>query len=133
MKVKFNKPTTIDEYIAEQPARVRPLLKKLRQVISKNAPGAEEVISYGMPAYKLHGMLLYFAAFTNHYSLFAFPSAIVAFKEKLKDYQVSKGTIKFPFHKPVPVKLVTEIIKFKVQENINKHQAKVEAKAKKKK
>jgi len=133
MKAKSNKPTTIAEYIAEQPAKVRPLLKKLRQLIGKNAPGAEEVISYGMPAYKLHGMLLYFAAFTNHYSLFAFPSAIVAFKEKLKDYEVSKGTIKFPFHKPVPVKLVTEIIKFKVQENINKHQAKVEAKAKKKK
>jgi uncharacterized protein YdhG (YjbR/CyaY superfamily) len=133
MKAKSNKPTTIEEYIAEQPAKVRPLLKKLRQVINKNAPDAQEVISYGMPAYKLHGMLLYFAAFTNHYSLFAFPNAIVAFKEKLKDYELSKGTIKFPFNKPVPVKLITEIIKFKVQENIHKHQAKEQAKVKKKK
>ena len=125
MKAKSNKPTTIDEYIADQQANVKPLLRKLREVINKNAPDAVEVISYGMPAYKLHGMLLYFAAFTNHYSLFAFPSAIVAFKDKLKGYELSKGTIKFSFDKPVPVKLITEIVKYKVQENINKHQTKL--------
>ncbi len=133
MKAKSKKPTTIDDYIADQQANVRPLLEKLRQVINKNAPDALEFISYGMPAYKLHGMLLYFAAFTNHYSLFAFPSAIVAFKDKLKGYELSKGTIKFPFNKPVPVKLITEIVKFKVEENVYKHQAKELAKARKKK
>jgi len=133
MKASNHKPASIDEYIAEQQPNVIPLLEKLRQIISKNAPDAVEVISYGMPAYKLHGMLLYFAAFKNHYSLFAFPSAVVAFKDKLKGYELSKGTIKFPFNKPVPVKLITEIIKFKVQENINKHQAKELAKARKKK
>src|SRR5882672_7758305 len=133
MKAKSNRPTTIDEYIADQPASVRPFMEKLRQIVNKNAPGAEEVISYGMPAYKLHGMLLYFASFTNHYSLFAFPSAIVAFKDKLKGYELSKGTIKFPFNKPVPVKLITEIVKYKVSENISKHRAKELIKAKKKK
>jgi uncharacterized protein YdhG (YjbR/CyaY superfamily) len=133
MKAKSNKPTTIDEYIADQQIKVRPLLEKLRQLVNKNAPDAVEVISYGMPAYKLHGMLLYFAAFTNHYSLFAFPSAIVAFKDKLKGYELSKGAIKFPFNKPVPVKLITEIVRFKVRENINKHLAKELAKARKKK
>jgi uncharacterized protein YdhG (YjbR/CyaY superfamily) len=133
MKTKSNKPTTIEEYIADQQIKVRPLLEKLRLIIHKNAPDAEEVISYGMPAYKLHGMLLYFAAFTNHYSLFAFPSAIVAFKDKLKGYELSKGAIKFPFNKPVPVKLITEIVKYKVRENIRKHQAKELAKVKKKK
>ena len=132
MKAKAKKPTTIDDYIAGQPAPVQTLLKKLRQIITKSAPDAEEVISYGMPAYKLHGMLLYFAAFTNHYSLFAFPSAVIAFKDKLKGYELSKGTIKFPFNKPLPVKLVTEIVTFKVKENINKHQAKELAKVKKK-
>src|SRR5258706_8700456 len=99
-------------------------MEKLRQIVNKNAPGAEEVISYGMPAYKLHGMLLYFSAFTNHYSLFAFPNAIIAFKDKLKDYELSKGTIKFSYNKPVPIKLITEIVKYKVNENIKKYQSK---------
>jgi uncharacterized protein YdhG (YjbR/CyaY superfamily) len=133
MKSTTLKPTTIDEYIAGQPIAIRPILKKLREIVNKNAPGAQEVISYGMPAYKLHGMLLYFSAFTNHYSLFAFPSAIIAFKDKLKGYELSKGTIRFPLDKPVPVKLITEIVKFKVNENIQKHQMKELVKMKKKK
>ena len=133
MKASNHKPTTIDEYIAEQQVAVRPILEKLRQIVNKTAPDAEEVISYGMPAFKLHGMLLYFAVFTNHYSLFAFPSAIVVFKDKLKGYELSKGTIKFPLNKPVPVKLITEIVKFKVQENLNKQSAKELAKGSKKK
>jgi len=131
MKAPGKRPTTIDEYIAEQAPSVRPFMEKLRQIINKNAPDAEEVISYGMPAYKFHGMLLYFAAFTNHYSLFAFPNAIVAFKDKLKDYELSKGTIKFSYNKPVPVKLITEIVKYKVNENIKKHQLKDLVKKKK--
>ena len=133
MKAPGKRPTTIDEYIAEQAPSVRPFMEKLRQIINKNAPDAEEVISYGMPAYKFHGMLLYFSAFTNHYSLFAFPDAIIAFKDKLKDYELSKGTIKFSYNKPVPVKLITEVVKFKVKENLNKQLTKELAKAKKKK
>src|SRR6266481_3047950 len=122
MKAKSNhRPTTIDEYMAQQAVAVRPFLEKLRLIVNKNAPEAKEVISYGMPAYKLHGMLLYFSAFTNHYSLFAFPRVIVAFKDKLKGYELSKGTIRFSYHKPVPVKLITEIVKYKVQENLNQH------------
>jgi uncharacterized protein YdhG (YjbR/CyaY superfamily) len=133
MKTSSRKPTTIDEYIADQPAAIRPFMEKLRQIINKNAPGAQEVISYGMPAYKLHGMLLYFSAFTNHYSLFAFPSAIVAFKDQLKGYELRKGTIRFPLDRPVPVKLITEIVKYKVNENVKKHQMKELVKIKKKK
>jgi len=133
MKSAKHKPTTIDEYIADQPQDIRPIMEELRQIVNKNAPDAQEVISYGMPAYKLHGMLLYFSAFTNHYSLFAFPDAIVAFKDKLKGYEQSKGTIRFPLDKPVPVKLITEIVKYKVNENIKKHQMKELMKAKKKK
>jgi uncharacterized protein YdhG (YjbR/CyaY superfamily) len=133
MKASNKKPMTVDEYISELPASTKPSLKKVREIVIKNAPNAEEVISYGMPAYKLHGMLLYFSAFTNHYSLFAFPSAIVAFKDKLKGYEVSKGTIRFSLDKPVPVKLITEIVKYKVNENIKKHQMKELMKVKKKK
>lgn len=133
MKATGRRPTTIDEYIADQPQAVRPFMEKLRQIVNKNAPGAQEVISYGMPAYKLHGMLLYFSAFTNHYSLFAFPDAIVAFKEKLKGYETSKGTIRFPLDKPLPVKLITEIVKYKVSENIKKHEIKELMKVRKKK
>jgi len=133
MKASGKRPTTIDEYIAYQPVAIRPIMEKLRQIVNKNARDAQEVISYGMPAYKLHGMLLYFSAFTNHYSLFAFPSAIVAFKDKLKGYEVSKGTIRFSLDKPVPVKLITEIVKYKVNENIKKHQMKELMKVKKKK
>jgi uncharacterized protein YdhG (YjbR/CyaY superfamily) len=133
MKTSDHKPANFDEYIDDQPAKVEPALKKLREIVAKTAPDAEEVISYGMPAYKLHGMLLYFAAFTNHYSLFAFPSAIVAFKDKLKGYETSKGTIKFPLDKPVPVRLITQIVKFKVTENISKHLAKLAQSSGKKK
>ncbi len=133
MKASNHKPTTIDGYIADQPVAVRPILEKLRQIVNRNASQAEEVISYGMPAFKLHGMLLYFASFKNHYSLFAFPNAIVAFKDKLKGYELSKGTIKFPLDKPVPVKLITEIVKFKVKENLDKELAKELAKRSKKK
>src|SRR5258708_848918 len=119
MKAKANhRPATIDEYIAQQPLIVHPHLKKIRQIVNKVAPKAQEVISYGMPAFKFHGMLLYFAAFTSHYSLFAFPSAIVTFKDRLKGYTLKKGTIQFPINKPVPIKLVTDIVKFKVQENL---------------
>src|SRR6478609_2216099 len=131
--MKTTKPTTVDEYIDELPSKAKPFLKKLRQIVIKNAPDAEEVISYGMPAYKLHGMLLYFSAFTNHYSLFAFPSAIVAFKDQLKGYESSKGTIRFSFNKPLPEKLITAIIKFKVKENLDKHLVKELIKKKKKK
>lgn len=132
MKASGKRPITIDEYIAEQPILVRPIMEKLRQIVNKNAPGAQEIISYGMPAYKLHGMLLYFAAFTNHYSLFAFPSAIIAFKDKLKGYELRKGTIRFPLDKPVPVKLITAIVKYKVNENIKKNQMKELMKIRKK-
>jgi uncharacterized protein YdhG (YjbR/CyaY superfamily) len=111
---------SIDEYISSQPANLRPTLEKLRQTIRKAAPKAEEVISYQMPAFKYHGMLVYFAAFKNHFSFFPTSSAITAFKEKLTSFELSKGTIKFPLDKPIPVKLVTEIVKFRAKENLEK-------------
>ena len=110
----------IDQYIESQPASVRPGLEKLRQTIKKTAPGAEEVLSYKIPAFKFHGMLLWFAAFKNHYGLYPYSKTIQVFKDKLTGYEVTKGTIKFPLDKPIPVKLVMEIVKFRVKESLDK-------------
>ena len=115
---------TVDYYIAQQPEAVRAGLTQLRQLVQKAAPGATEVISYSMPAYKLHGMLLYFAVAKNHYGFYAMPGAIEAFKAQLKGYELSKGTIRFPLSKPIPAKLVTAIVQFRVQENLQKQAAK---------
>jgi uncharacterized protein YdhG (YjbR/CyaY superfamily) len=112
--------TTVDEYIKAQPAAVKAGLKLIRQTVKKAAPDAEEVISYNMPAYKFHGMLLYFAAHTAHIGLYAMPGAIIAFKEKIKMFVTSKGTIQFPVDKPIPVKLINDIVKFRAKENIEK-------------
>ena len=118
--------TTVDEYIAAQPADVRAGLKLLRETIKKAAPQAEELISYQIPAFKFHGMLVYYAVFKNHYGLYALANAIKVFGDKLKAYELSKGTIKFPLDKPIPVKLVTEIVKFRVKENLEKAALKAE-------
>ena len=123
--------TTVDEYIAAQEAAARPGLKLLRQTIKKNAPGAEEIISYNMPAYKFHGMLAYFAAHTSHIGFYAMPGALIAFKDKLRLYKTSKGTIQFPFTYPMPAKLITDIVKFRVKENLEKKALKEKIKKKK--
>ena len=116
-KIQIN---NIDDYIASQPEQIKSNLEKLRQTINKSAPDAQEVISYHMPAFKYHGMLAYFACFTNHYSLFISPEVMKSFKDKLTDYETSKSAIRVPLNKPVPVKLVTEIIKCAVNENLSK-------------
>jgi|SRR5215467_747618 len=128
-----NKYETIDEYIASQPASIRDGLEQIRNAIQKNAPGAEEVISYQMPAFRYHGMLVYFAAFKNHYGFYGMPEAIKQFKDRLKNYELSKGTIRFPFNKQIPVKLIADIVKFRVKENLHREQVKKSEKNKKKK
>jgi uncharacterized protein YdhG (YjbR/CyaY superfamily) len=116
-KIEFN---SVDKYIGAQPANVRTALKVLRQTIRKAAPGAEEVISYQMPAYKFHGMLVYFAAFKNHISFFPTLSGVQAFEDRLTSFETRKGTIKFPLDKPIPFKLVSDIVEFRMKENLNK-------------
>ena len=115
----------IDTYISLQPEQARVALEKLRHTIQSVAPGAEETISYGMPAFRFHGMLVYFAAFNNHYSLFPANAGLIEeFKDELKKYTTSKGTIQFPFDKPLPVTLVKKIVKIRVQQNLDKAKAK---------
>jgi uncharacterized protein YdhG (YjbR/CyaY superfamily) len=112
---------TIDEYLAFQPEKVMEVLENLRQIIRETAPEAEEVISYGIPAYKYHGMLVYFAAYKKHCSLFAGNGALTEqMQEQLKAYKTSKGTIQFTVEKPLPDELVREIVKIRMKQNEEK-------------
>ena len=110
----------IDLYIEGFPENIKILLDELRDIVKSNAPDSTEVISYGMPAYKQNGMLLYFAGNKNHIGLYPTASPIIAFQEELKIYKTSKGAIQFPLDKPLPVDLISRIIRYKVQENLQK-------------
>lgn len=115
----------IDDYLAYQPEKVRETLENLRQIIRDTAPEAEEVISYGIPAFKYHGMLVYFAAYKKHCSLFAGNGALTEqMKEVLKSYKTSKGTIQFTVEKPLPDDLVKQIVTTRMEENIEKMKSK---------
>jgi uncharacterized protein YdhG (YjbR/CyaY superfamily) len=109
---------SVDEYIASQPEALRALLERVRSTIRKALPDAEEVISYKIPAYKLHGRAaIYFAGWKQHYSIYpAGERLVAAFKDKLALYEVSKGTIRFPLSQPVPVRLIERIAKFRAKE-----------------
>jgi uncharacterized protein YdhG (YjbR/CyaY superfamily) len=111
---------TIDEYVSTFPKDVQSILQELRQVIRESAPGAEEAISYQMPVFKLKGNLVYFAAFKNHIGFYPTSSGIEAFKDEMSDYEVSKGTVRFPINKPIPFDLVKKIVRYRVKENLSK-------------
>ena len=110
-------PKTVDDYLAELPEEARATLEKLRKTIRAAAPKATEVISYQMPMYKHHGMLVGFAAFKNHLSFFPGAKAITTHKDELKAYGTSKGTIRFPIGKPLPAALVRKLVKERIVEN----------------
>src|SRR5260370_12011293 len=108
-------PKTTDEYLASVPEPARSTLNKIRAAIrSAVPPEATEAISYGMPAFKHKGVLVWFAAFSNHCSLFPTASVIEAFKNELKSFSTSKGTIQFPTDKPLPTALVRKLVKARV-------------------
>jgi uncharacterized protein YdhG (YjbR/CyaY superfamily) len=127
--IKFR---TVDEYIQLHSGKVAAHLRQIRQVIRKEAPEAEETISYNMPAYKLNGPLVYFAACANHIGFYPIPSAIAAFSKELKEYTTSKGAIQFPIDDPLPVPLIKQIVRFRVMENKEKGRQKTAQKAVKK-
>jgi uncharacterized protein YdhG (YjbR/CyaY superfamily) len=106
----------VDGYIADFPENIRKILDELRRVIRKAAPGARETISYGMPAYKLKGNLVYFAAYKGHIGFYPTSSGIEAFKNELSSYVTSKGAVRFPLDRPIPFALVEKIVKFRVNE-----------------
>ena len=107
----------IDEYIEDFPANVQKILQRIRKTIQKAAPDATEVISYQMPAFKLNRVLVYFAGYQNHISLYPAPRGAAEFKKELAEYAGGKGTVQFPLDQPVPYDLITRIVKYRVEEN----------------
>jgi uncharacterized protein YdhG (YjbR/CyaY superfamily) len=112
--------STIDEYIALFPIKIRNILTGLRKAIRAAAPDAVERISYQMPTYWQNGNLVHFAAYKNHIGFYPTPSGIQAFKKELSDYEGSKGAIRFPINKPLPLGLISKIVKYRVVENRQK-------------
>ena len=119
----------IDSYIADYPAATQKLLKQIRTTIKKVVPKAEEKIVYGIPTFYLNGNLVHFGGTKNHIGFYPTPTAIIAFKKELKDYVTSKGAVQFPLDKQLPLKLITQMVKFRVMEAEEKAQTKTKPKA----
>jgi len=116
--------TTVDEYIAAFPKETQKILKEIRATIKAAAPNAEEKISYQMPTFFLNGNLIHFAAYKNHIGLYPTPNGIESFKKELSKYKGAKGSVRLPIDEPMPLKLITRIVKFRVAENLKKDKAK---------
>ncbi|HPG40091.1 MAG TPA: DUF1801 domain-containing protein [bacterium] len=114
------KPQTIDDYISLFPTQVREILQNLRQIIRQNAPEAVETMSYQIPTFNLNGNLVHFAAFKTHIGFYPAPSGIAAFREELADYKFAKGSVQFPIDEPLPLELIGRIVRFRVEENVQK-------------
>jgi uncharacterized protein YdhG (YjbR/CyaY superfamily) len=112
---------TVDEYINNFPPPTQTILQSIRTLIKKSAPDAIESISYGMPAYKLNKKpLVYFGAFKKHIGFYATPTGHQAFAEELANYRQGKGSVQFPINEPMPLDLIERIVKFRVEENLQK-------------
>lgn len=117
-KMNTKKYKTVEEYFSSLTGEKKKLLEELREIIKLAAPDSEEVISYNMPAFKYHGMLVYYMAHKYHIGFYP-GSKIVqeVFKNELKDYKTSKGTIQLPLDKKIPKRLIKNIVRFRVNEN----------------
>ena len=124
MTARQTTPKDIDEYIARFPPEVQEILGKIREAITKAAPAAEEKISYQIPAFTLKGNLVYFAAFKKHIGFYPRTTAIAKFKKELSAYKGAKGSVQFPLDKPMPLGLISKIVKFRVKENLEQAAAK---------
>ena len=119
---------TVDEYFSDLDEKQKIILSGLRKAIKQVAPKAEEVISYNMPAFKLHGMLVFYAAYKTHIGFYPTASPISLFKKELEKYELAKGTVRFPLDKPLPLALIKKIVKFKMSENLVKSELKLKKK-----
>lgn len=124
MENKISNSNTIDEYIATFPTAVQKKLIEIRAVIRASAPGAVEKISYQMPTFHQNGNLIHFAAFQNHIGLYPTPNGIEAFSDELSKYKGGKGSKRFPLTEPLPLDLISRIVKFRVAENLKKGELK---------
>lgn len=123
-----SEPVDVNGYIAGFPKDTQKMLEELRSTILKAASGAEEGISYQMPAYKYNGMLVYFAGYKSHIGFYPTPSGIEAFKKELSVYKGAKGSVQFPLDKPLPLQLITKIVKFRIKESLETASIKTKAK-----
>lgn len=115
------KPENIDAYIATFPKEVQTVLEQIRAKIKEIAPEIEETISYDMPTFNLYGTyLVYVAAFKNHIGMYSVPNTHPDFEEAFKPYKTGKGSVQFPLNKPMPWELIERIVKFRIQENVEK-------------
>jgi len=112
--------TTIDAYIRLFPPKTQKVLRELRLAIKAAAPEAQETINYAIPTFTLNGNLVHFAAFDKHIGFYPTPSGVEAFKKELSVYEGAKGSVKFPLDKPMPLKLITRIVKYRVAEQMKK-------------
>lgn len=118
----------IDLYIAQFPKEAQPRLEEIRTIIRKAAPKAEEVISYGMPAYKVHSVLVYFAGYKKHIGFYPTGDGIKAFEDQLGKYKWSKGAVQFPIDQKLPSKLITSMVKYRIKSDAEKAAQKKSAK-----
>ena len=123
MKTDRTEPKTIDQYVAGYPDDVQRILQKIRTIIGKAAPDAQETIKYRIPTFTLKGNLVHFGAFKNHIGFYPTPSGTEKFKKELSIYQGAKGSVRFPLDKPIPYDLISQIVKFRVKENLRKAKA----------
>jgi uncharacterized protein YdhG (YjbR/CyaY superfamily) len=129
MKANATKFKTVDEYFSTFPASTQTILKTMRKTVKEAAPDAEELISYNMPAYKLNGILVYYAAYKNHIGFYPTSLGIKAFQKELSGYLWAKGSVQFPIDKPLPLTLISKIVKSRVKDN--QHEMKPKLKKKK--
>ena len=111
------KPTTIEEYITAAPAAVQEKLWRLHECIRKAAPAATENLKWRMPAYSYQKILVTFAVFKNHIGFYPMPSALEKFAKELGQYKTGEGSVQFPLDKPLPLSLISKIVKFRVKES----------------
>ncbi len=118
------KPNNIDEYISGFPKDVQKNLEQVRKTIKKAAPQAEETISYAIPTFDLNGKhLVHFAGYENHVGFYPAPVGMEAFKKEFAKYKTGKGSVQFPLNNPMPLDLITRIVKFRVKQNLEKVKA----------
>lgn len=113
-------PKNIDEYILGFPPEIQRILEEIRATIRAAAPEATETIRYQMPTFKLNGNLVHFAGYKNHIGFYPVPSGIEAFKDELSKFKGAKGSVQFPLNKPMPLDLISRIVKFRLAENLAK-------------
>jgi uncharacterized protein YdhG (YjbR/CyaY superfamily) len=118
--METNHAANIDEYISAFPADVQDILQTIRTTIHKAAPEATEAIKYAIPTFVLNGNLVHFAAFKSHIGFYPTPMGIVEFDKELSVYKQGKGSVQFPLDQPMPLALITKMVKFRVKKTMEK-------------